>query len=166
MHELSTSSSLQLLCTVILVVSVLRDILQVLHMCPYQHVPKHRELAVRGILDINYTPRVYPPPYLRPADVVHRVAADYSEWDTRLEFFVHPNELLVIFFFVSLWKLINLNLVALDLAEDSFLQLFHFLLRKSVRLRYHGNDIHLIMEILHDRNVERFQPMSCCVDEV
>lgn len=92
---------------VVLVVAVVGDVLQVVHVSPDQHGPQLHEVTVGRVLHLHDAPGVEPPSDSLTSSLHHRVAADHRKWSALLQLSVLLFEVFVLVR-VAVWELVDL----------------------------------------------------------
>ena len=107
----------KLVRTVVLVQVVVGVLLELLHVCPDEHLSELDEVAVLLVIDLDDAPGVAATADLAPIGVHNLVVgADNREGDLRHDLVVLGDGLLVVQFVAR--ALENLNTVVLDIGED------------------------------------------------
>ena len=108
---------LDALSSVVLIVDITSDILQVMHVCPDQHIPQLHKVAVCLIFHFHNAPWVQPTTDSLAFSFHHCVAANDSKRSTLLQLSVLLLELLI-FIRVALRKLVHFNTKFVNLFPD------------------------------------------------
>ena len=145
--------------SVVFIVDKVGDILEVHEMCPDEHVPQRDKVAVLKVLDVDCTPGIFPTSGLLAVPVNDHVRANNSKRNT----FLHPPVLLLVILLAvgDLGELVDLDLGPGDLVHDGLLEGGDLLGRHRVRLGQDRDDVHLVVQLLHELDVKRLQSMSC-----
>lgn len=144
--------------SVVLIVDEVGDILEVHEVCPDQHIPKRDKVAVLKVLNVDRPPGIFPAPRLLAVHIDDHVRANNSKRNTLL----HPPVLLLVILLAvrNVGELVDLNLGPGDLVHDGLLEGGDLLGCHGVRLGQDGDDVHLVMQLLHKLDVKRLQSVS------
>ena len=153
-HLLRSSDASQLPTPVIFIVDEVCDVLQVHEVRPDQHIPQRDEIAMGQVLDVNHAPGILSSTRLLAIHIHDHVRTNNSKRNTLL----HASVLLLVILLAvrNLGKLVDLDFRRLDLIHDGLFELLTLLRRHGVCLGQYGDYVHLVVELLHEFNVQRF----------
>lgn len=146
----------QLLTAVILIVDVVGDVLQILHVGSDQHVAQHGEVAVFSVLHFSDAPRILPSSDLLPVHLDHHVAADHGQRHLLLNL----SDQLVVLVVLRVREFIDFDFMLLDLFHDLFLEQLALLGGQGVGFGDKRDDVDFVVESLHELDVQRLQTVS------
>ena len=135
-----------------LVVSAVGGVYQVLHVGPDQHLPQPVEVAVVLVLHLHHAPGVLSCSLVLVSNLDKLVAAHNGEGKIIVVIFVSLSHC-----FILQRELIDGDTVRLQLCHDLALELAQLRLVDGVRLGYDGDDVHLLIQLLHAHQVNTLQ---------
>ena len=151
-------NSRQLSASVVLIMNEVCHVFEVHQMSAYQHVSQGNKVTVVEVLNVHHSPRIFPSSGLLSINVHDHVRPNNSKRNTLL----HPPVFLPIILFAvcKVRELIDLDLGCLDLLHDCLFEGLALLRCHGVCLGQHGDDVHLVMQLLHELYVQRLQTMT------
>lgn len=111
----------------------------------YQKCAQLYKVTVFGILDVDHAPWILPPTHFLASHLQDGVAPDDSERNGGLQLPVLLLKVLVLVG-VAFGKLVQLDMIVLEVLQDALLQLAHLLLVEAVRLANDQDDVHLAVQ--------------------
>lgn len=145
----------QTIRAIVLVVHLLSDLLQVLHVC-YQHGPQLDEVTMLGILHLDHAPRIEATTHLLALDLEQSIGAA----DGKRHCFLQLLHLLLVVFVligITVGQWIYLDAMAIDLLHNAALQSQYLLLCQTIRLGNNRHNVYLRVQLLHELHVQRLQ---------
>lgn len=117
-------------------------VLQILHVRGYEECAQLDEITMLSILHIDNAPGILTSSHLLASDLEDCIAADNSERYRCLQLAILLLEI-VILVRVAFGKLIQLNVIVLEILQYALLQLAHLRLVQAIRLANHQHNVHL-----------------------
>ena len=148
----------QLLEAIVLVVHVVGDVLEVLHVRAYEHGAEGHEVAMGELVHVHASPGILATAKGATVLLHNRVAADDGEGQLGLERTVGAVVLDVVV--VDVGKLVDLELLLGDDVEHGLLERAYLVGRHGVRLGYDGYEVDAVVQALHDLDIERLERVS------